>query len=257
MKKLGLAVIAAAMVGLFAGSAMAAPADKVAVVASTTDMMWCDGSTLGGSIICGAMINNDGATGGILVTGVLDFTSTILQVPYKVSTSGDLIIDVNLECMLFNEVKSTRGGTETSTSTAGLLVFVVIDDDDTVVEGGDGTPAQFIGVKTADTSVTQDDIQGVRFCSRLLELEIGGGDIAFVTGLFVRALIASETTHGFKWVAPNPAAAFGNNLFITLVGVIDTGPVGAKSGDNVSGVGFGKRLMTVESVHLPQGGQTF
>jgi len=162
MRKLALAAAAAAMVGLFAGSASAAPANKFAVVASTTDFMWCDGTSLGGSISCASMIDNDGATGGTLVPGALDDMATILQVAYKVSTSGDLVIDINLECMLFNEVKSTKNGTtETSTSAAGLLVFLVVDDDNTVVDGSDPTPAQFIGVKSTDTSVTQADIQGV------------------------------------------------------------------------------------------------
>jgi hypothetical protein len=263
---IGAAALAAALTSLLSGQALAAAADKVAVAASTTDFLWCSQLTpLGGSstIECDDLLNNDGATGGTVTDAALPITTMILQVPYKVSTSGDLIIDVNLECMLFNEVKSTKNGTpEVSTSTAGLLVFAVIDDDNVPDEpvvgpGADPTPAQAIGVITTETENFEDDSPepAVRFCSRLVELEISGE--GFATGDFVRALIASETTHGFKWVAPNPAATFGNNLFVSLVGVIDTGPVGGKQGTQVSGVGFGKRLMTVESVHLPRGGDSF
>ena len=261
MRKLGLAVAAAAA-ALMAGTAWAEPADKIAIAASTVDFMYCSGSNVpGGSstIACEDLIDNDGAdaTPGSVTAAALPITEVILQVAHKISTSADLIIDVNLECMLFNEVKSIKGGTEISTSTAGLLVFAVVDDDAAIADGGDGTPAQAIGVKSSQTEPFDDTspLPAVRFCSRLVELEISGD--GFEANDFVRALIASETTHGFKWVAPNPAASFGNNLFITLVGVIDTGPVGAKGGTQVSSVGFGKRLMTVESVHLAQGADVF
>ena len=246
MKKLGLAVIAAALVGLFAGNASAAPADKVAVGADTPLVVRCTTKLGLGTIDCKVAAGDDGPG---------TFGHPILPAfLYKSSTSGDLIFDLNLECILFTE---TRVSKSKSSAEATLLVWVQLDDDNQFDEGSEvGDEPIIVRVSPATTPAGDGKVS---FCNRLQELEHEGGEFDEDV---IRLLLRTKQAHGFTWVIQNPAVFVADNrplwalqkneYFITVRAEI----ILAKSNDAVAGAGFLKRLLIVDSVHLAVG-ETF
>lgn len=240
MRKLPCTLAAFALVGLFAGSAGAAPADKVAVGTSTVEFFQCTdvAEALGGTILCVL------AGAGTEVIGSV--TGTVLSsFAYKSSTSGDLIFSLHLECSLFTNTKATRGGPTKSSAEGKLEVWIEIDAD-----GDFATDALVVDID--DTFGTIAD-GSVTFCNRFQELEVDPDATGEDGAEFVRLLLETKQSHGFTWVAKNPAIALGtNDFFIRVQALITTD----KDADGVAGAGFHKRVLIVEPVHLAVG-ETF
>ncbi len=106
MRKLGLAVAAAAVVGLFAGNAVAQSSGKFAADIATTACTVNDGT---------------GALGGGLTNLLL---STTIKTPNSSKTA--LLIRPSLVTGLFTKSKATKAGTE-EIAVAGVKVRVLLD----------------------------------------------------------------------------------------------------------------------------------
>jgi len=252
MKKIAFVVAAAAAFGAFAGNAIAAPADKVAVAADATLGFECDGTDPGipnWTIPCTDTDANSVIDGNraVLIPGFL----------YKGSTTADLIFQFATECTLFNYVKRTSEDVSWSTSDAGVVVWIELDDDPLALGSSDvaglyemdETGESPVTVKVSPKDASADPNGEVTFCQRIVGLKLT--ETSAIDGTLQAELaIASMSANAFNWVAQDPSTIFGTNgYYIRVMARIEL----ASFNDGISGAGFRQRSLIVEPVHLANG----
>ena len=243
MRKLGLAIAALAIAGFVSGQAMALhgsgglPADKVFVAAASSKLL-------------------DGNTGDNLASAVTLFG----PISYKMSSSGDLIVTVHMECKIVTTTKvkgKANGGAQNLVdSERGFArVFVVVASHD--------TPANFIILNATDfpasgTDPLCEDITlletqclainagAVTMCDRAQVLELTNPD---ELNFDLELTLATLQTHGFTWFGTNLAktngdlgVALGNQVIITVKGFV--------FGDDGGLINIRKRVLEIDSVHF-------
>ena len=217
MRKLGLVVAAAAMVGLFAGSAWAGslPSSKVAIVQGDLFGLAsaCILDTQGGnplSLVC------EGTSGGSQVadTGFQTVMTTFIKTP----NGKELAFDVGLQCGLitFTQAKAKGGGgsgNDKSNAEGRISVRVAItpvdkdgvDIGDTfyALPNNDGDSP--LGTDGSDSDSADPD--GVTYCHRFQELEVSFANLVCEEGqdceIAVSLLLETLEAHAFNFVAPN------------------------------------------------------
>ena len=210
MRKLGLAIVALALVGFVSGLAWAEPATKHGVAAA-------DGQI-------------------IPVTNVTDNWSDILVGTFKTGGAKDMTVDFTAECVLVTDTNATKGSGGKDRSTASLRVRVLVDGVEAipgpvtlcqrVVElefDGDG----FLSADTIDLLINTLSTHGFNFVA----LDVGNGAhtvqvqgqvfIANLRGgpsaafLLKRSMIAEEVnlkgTGDFSIVAPQCSDGIDND----------------------------------------------
>ncbi len=216
MRKLGLVVAAAAMVGLFAGSAWAGslPSSKAAIVqgdlfglASACVLDTQDGNPLG--LACKAPpTDGDPADTGF---------NTVMTTFIKTPNGKELAFDVGLQCGLitFTQAKAKGGGGSGSDKAAAegrISVRVAITPVDK--DGGDigdtfyALPDNDGGSPLAtDASAPAEGPQGVTYCFRFQKLEVSFANLVCEEGedceIAVSLLLETLEAHAFNFVAPN------------------------------------------------------
>ncbi len=243
MRKLGLAIAALAMVGLFAGSAWAVhpsgglPADKVFVAAASSKLL-------------------DGNTGDNLASAVTLFG----PISYKMSSSGDLIVTVHMECKIVTTTKvkgkANGGPANLVDSERGFArVFVEVASHDTpanvlVLNATDfpasGTDPLCEDITLAETACLAINAGAVTMCDRAQVLELTNPD---ELNFDLELTLATLQTHGFTWFGEdlaktNGASAFplGNQVIITVKGLV--------FGDDGGLINIRKRVLEIDTAHF-------
>ena len=217
MRKLALAAAAAAVVGLFAGSAYALPSSKAAIVQGDLFGLAsaCVLDTQGGNpltLVC------KGTAGGAQVadTGWNPVMTTFIKTP----NGKELAFDVGLQCGLitFTQAKAKGGGGSGSDKAAAkgrISVRVAItpvdkdgnDTGDTFYALPNNDGASPLGTDGSDSSATDPD--GVTYCSRFQALEVSFANLVCEESqdceIAVSLLLETLDAHAFNFVAPNVA----------------------------------------------------
>ncbi len=242
MRKLGLAIAALALAAFVSGQAMALhgagglPADKVFVAAASSKLL-------------------DGNTGDNLASAVTLFG----PISYKMSSSGDLIVTVHMECKIVTTTKvkgKANGGAQNLVdSERGFArVFVEVASHD--------TPANFLVLNTVDFAGSADPLceditllettclainaGAVTMCDRAQVLELTNPD---ELNFDLELTLATLQTHGFTWFGEdlaktNGALAFplGNQVIITVKGLV--------FGDDGGLINIRKRVLEIDTAHF-------
>ncbi len=233
MKKLGLAIAAAAMVA-FAGSAWAdhgaggLPAGKVLVVADDT-------------------LVTDPAGGGASVHTLFG------PISYKMSKSGDIIVSVHQECKIVTEgrVKGNAIGAVTQDSERGFArVWIEIQSHDTPTNllvlntaEFDNVVDQICSVSTATTCIAVN-LGAVTMCDRKLDLKLtSSGDEDLTVN------IATLQTHGFTWFGKDVAKTDGADS-IPIGGEVDIFVKAQVFGEDGGIIEVRKRVVEIDSAHF-------
>lgn len=211
MRKLALAVAAAAVLGLFAGSAYALPSSKAAIVqgdlfglASACKLATQGGNPLG--LVCVG-------TGGpeVADTGWNPVMTTFIKTP----NGKELAFDVGLQCALitFTQAKAKGGGGSGNDKAAAegrISVRVAITPVDR--DGNDTGDTSYAlpnndGNNPLGTDAAADGPDGVTYCFRNQELEVSFDNLVCEEGedceIAVSLLLETLNAHAFNFVAPN------------------------------------------------------
>lgn len=224
MRKLVLAAAAAAVIGLFAGSAWAAslPSSKAAVTHG-------DLSALGACATqgpeAGACIGPEGGTDTTDGTKLISDTGwhTVMQTFIKTPKNKDLSFDVALQCALvtFTEAKAkgsgSTGGSGKGAADGRIVVRVKVtpvDKTDAPVgtarfalPDNDGANA------LAGPASSDSDPQGVTYCFRFQELEVSFENLVCLFDeteepddeciIAVSLLLETLQAHAFNFILPD------------------------------------------------------
>ena len=133
----------------------------------------------------------------IEVIGEAEGPVSILQEQLRVSSPADLLIQVQLECSLVTDVKTT--GDDDQHAEAQFNVWVTVD----------GTPVPVSAVAPANNEGGTDGDNGsVTFCNRRYQRIVSGLNNELDTDdsdddLTIETFLKTKATHGFNWIALN------------------------------------------------------
>lgn len=231
MRKLGLVIAAAALVGLFAGSANAAPSSKFTALFTTTVLM-VDSSQSGG----------DG----------IDTDDTFVEhvATVKVPQKKDLLIGVSIQTGIdtTTKVKGKNGGGGTAQATGDIGVVVLVG----------GVPAA-PGLVTFDSRTQRlSAVLGgvIESCTDLN----GDGTIdvateCVVTDEEIELMLSTAGAHHFNFLAPNLVSGTHEVKVVitlmtaattlqTVIAGVDTGGFNSASATAI----IGPRMVTIQTV---------
>lgn len=274
MKKFGLAVVAAAAVGLFAGNAMAGqgfPSSQAAVAYGDLSNLVDSCAVMGATDINGNPVNCPG--GATNDTGWVNVLRTFIKTP----NGKDLAFDVALQCFLGELVKAKSSGGVVDSATAENNIRVrvqVTDVDDSGTPVGpldifaspNGEPLS-LGAPDADPGSAPAE-NGVTYCGELVSLSAELQGILDLTdaGCFdadaatecsitpeeIQLVIESLRAHAFNFVLPNVGTGI-KRITVQAKATSSASLGGSESGTAKGRAVLGLGSMLVETLRLVKG----
>ncbi len=244
MRKLSFAIVGLALTAFVSGQAWAGhtgglPADKV-VVAAASDIL----------------LDSDTSDGN----NAADPVTLFGPISYKMSSSGDLIVTVHMECKIVTTTKvkgKTNGGAQklVDSERGFARVFVEVSSHDTssnviVLNASDfvasGTDPLCEGITLTDTACLAINAGAVTMCDRAQVLTLTNPD---ELNFDLELKLATLQTHGFTWFGKNLAKTDGSDSF-PLGNQVEITVKGFVFGDDGGLINIRKRVLEIDTVHF-------